>query len=98
SDYTHRLMKRFASKAEATTSYKECESCGILELLRPLPKSKEIFIVIEGVLPGVYDSRLGLMIQGLDWRGGRVVSFAGTQQEAKNLFQEWDSRGETRIL
>ncbi|KAJ3766248.1 hypothetical protein FB446DRAFT_794280 [Lentinula raphanica] len=50
SDYTHRLMKRFASKAEATTSYKECESCGILELLRPLPKSKEIFIVIEGVL------------------------------------------------
>ncbi|KAJ3823094.1 hypothetical protein F5880DRAFT_1482869 [Lentinula raphanica] len=100
-DYEHRLMKRFQHEADATRSYKECEACGILDLLRPLPHNREIFIVAEGALPGVYlmlSSRLSLMIEGLNWRGGRVVSFVGTYQDAKSLFQEWDSSGQTSVL
>ncbi|KAJ3726339.1 hypothetical protein C8R42DRAFT_640004 [Lentinula raphanica] len=98
SNYEHRLMKKFQHEADATRSYNECEAGGILELLRPLPHSREIFIVAEGSLPGVYVTRLSLMIEGLDWRGGRVVSFVGTYQDAKSLFQEWDSSGQTRVL
>ncbi|KAJ3766069.1 hypothetical protein FB446DRAFT_794451 [Lentinula raphanica] len=98
SNYEHWLMKKFQHEADATRSYNECEAGGILELLRPLPHSREIFIIAEGSLPGVYVTRLSLMIEGLDWRGGRVVSFVGTYQDAKSLFQEWDSSGQTRVL
>ncbi|KAJ3832904.1 hypothetical protein F5878DRAFT_504683, partial [Lentinula raphanica] len=77
SGYEDRLMKKFEHEADATRSYEECDACGILELLRPLPARGEIFIVLEGVVPGVYTTRLSLMISGLDWRGGRVVSYVG---------------------
>ena len=39
-----------------------------------------------------------LLIVGLGWRGGHIVGVQGTLAKATTLFNEWVSRGETKVL
>lgn len=41
---------------------------------------------------------LGLMVNGLAWRGGEVTLVTGSTRAANDLFNEWDANGLTARL
>ncbi|KIK60629.1 hypothetical protein GYMLUDRAFT_109686, partial [Collybiopsis luxurians FD-317 M1] len=92
------LFKKFNDEVTARTCYDEVFMSGVLDLLRPIPMKGEIFIVIEGAVPGIYEKRVKLLHVGLAWHGGKVVSILGTRADADSYFQGQDSIGETKVL
>ncbi|KAJ3991000.1 hypothetical protein F5050DRAFT_1876397 [Lentinula boryana] len=67
---------------------------GIPELLaEQQPADNERFIVIEGVKPGAYKNRKSLIMDGLQYRGGVVYRFVGSQPGAWAKFNELRANG-----
>ncbi|KAF9065533.1 hypothetical protein BDP27DRAFT_1188220, partial [Rhodocollybia butyracea] len=74
--------KSFKGFSTAKRYYDEVHDAGILDLLKPVPVPNEVFIVIQGVHPGVYTKRYELLSKGLGWQGGYVIGAAGTRDQA----------------
>ncbi|KAJ4463181.1 hypothetical protein C8J55DRAFT_567854 [Lentinula edodes] len=96
--YEHRLYKKFDSFQKAWMFWTEVKDSGILGLLRDPPTKGEIFIVTKGALPGVYANRMSLLIEGLAWRGGEVMSGIGKKARFEDVFKQWDAQNLTECL
>ncbi|KAK7020270.1 hypothetical protein VNI00_017762 [Paramarasmius palmivorus] len=92
------LIKRFNDAALGIQCYDDCVSYDLLKLLAVPWEAGEYFVVLVGVVPGVYNGRGQLMKCGLRWRGGEVVRVLGTEAEAKAYFEHHDRAGQTSTL
>ncbi|KAE9395676.1 hypothetical protein BT96DRAFT_791434, partial [Gymnopus androsaceus JB14] len=83
--YKYAVFKSFSTLEEATNRYNEAKHTGIINLLADEPQPGDIYIVIEGVKPGVYMQRGTMMASGLDWRGGLAMVTTGTASQANAM-------------
>ncbi|KAJ3859105.1 hypothetical protein EV359DRAFT_86801 [Lentinula novae-zelandiae] len=96
--YEHHLYKKFDSFDMAWMFWTEVKDSGILDLLRDPPTKDEVFVVIKGASPGVYVNRMSLLIEGLAWRGGEVMSGNGKKTRFEDVFKQWDAQNLTQRL
>ncbi|KAJ3871091.1 hypothetical protein F5051DRAFT_312527, partial [Lentinula edodes] len=80
--YNHCIFKKFNDYPTAKMYYEELVDSKILDLLQPAPEKDEVFIVIQGVRPGVYVKRISLCVEGLAWQGGEVMATVGCKSNA----------------
>ncbi|KAK7054878.1 hypothetical protein VNI00_003341 [Paramarasmius palmivorus] len=88
--------KGFKSAARARAYFQECIDSGVFEALKAEASNsgnKLFYIVTDGVAPGVYNTKYGLVRDGLQWRGGVVTVFEGTETDADSLFEEYENGG-----
>ncbi|KAJ4489745.1 hypothetical protein C8J55DRAFT_389430, partial [Lentinula edodes] len=80
--YNHRIFKKFNDYPTAKMYYEELVDSKILDMLQPAPEKDEVFIVIQGVRPGVYIKRCVACSIGLAWQGGEVMATVGCKSNA----------------
>ncbi|KAJ3748993.1 hypothetical protein DFH05DRAFT_1520591 [Lentinula detonsa] len=98
SNHSH-VIRSFSTRQLAEEFYEEFVDAGIPELLaEQQPADNERFIVIEGVKPGAYKNRKSLIMDGLQYRGGVVYRFVGSQPGAWAKFNELRANGLTRNI
>ncbi|THV07306.1 hypothetical protein K435DRAFT_788708 [Dendrothele bispora CBS 962.96] len=80
------VYKGFPSLALARTSYDLVRTWGLIDLLNtPTNGSDPIYVVVEGVAPGVYYDHYGMLRDGLYWGSGVVQRFNNVAN-ANNFF------------
>ncbi|KAE9394212.1 hypothetical protein BT96DRAFT_998685 [Gymnopus androsaceus JB14] len=88
------VFKGFHTFDIAQNHYQEAEDTGILELLHYNAGPETLYIMIQGVKPGV-----GLLMkEGLLWRGGIAMSAVGTAAQGHAVFNWWQNNGKVRYL
>ncbi|KAK1234646.1 hypothetical protein PQX77_002149 [Marasmius sp. AFHP31] len=95
----HHLVKGFGDIELAQEFYSEfADSPAATALSTPI-RQKETFVLLEGVLPGVYHNRKTLLWKGLQFRGGVVELFTGSKSgsRARARFSQAEENDEVRV-
>ncbi|KAJ8094779.1 hypothetical protein PM082_009990 [Marasmius tenuissimus] len=95
----HHLVKGFGDVELAQEFYSEFASSSAATALATPIGQYETFVLLEGVLPGVYYNRKTLLWKGLQFRGGVVEIFTGSgcAAWARNRFTQAEGAGEIRV-
>ncbi|KAL0058018.1 hypothetical protein AAF712_015325 [Marasmius tenuissimus] len=79
----HHLVKGFGDVELAQEFYNEFVNSSAAILLSAVMSQRETFVLLQGVLPGVYHSHKALLWKGLQFRGGVVERFTGSGSAAR---------------
>ncbi|KAK7053062.1 hypothetical protein VNI00_004383 [Paramarasmius palmivorus] len=94
----HAIWRGFHSGRMADHCYDEYKSSGVFHVLcEPLDDEVQ-YIVVRGARPGIYTSRLDVIRRGLGFRGGSVLRFVGSPEDAFRAFQDYLRAGKTGVL
>ncbi|KAE9391453.1 hypothetical protein BT96DRAFT_945352 [Gymnopus androsaceus JB14] len=95
--YNNTVFKAFCMLEIVEKCYQEAKDTGMLDVLHHKTEWETVYVVIQGVKPGMY-IRWGLLIkEGLDWRG-RVVMFAiGSASQGRAAFNQWKNTGKVSL-
>ncbi|KAK1230440.1 hypothetical protein PQX77_006469 [Marasmius sp. AFHP31] len=95
----HHLVKGFGDIELAQEFYSEFADSSAATVLSTPIRQKETFVLLEGVLPGVYHNRKTLLWKGLQFRGGVVELFTGSKSgsRARARFSQADENNEVRV-
>ncbi|KAL0070406.1 hypothetical protein AAF712_002237 [Marasmius tenuissimus] len=95
----HHLVKGFGDVELAQEFYGEFASSSAATALATPIGQYETFVLLEGVLPGVYYNRKTLLWKGLQFRGGVVEVFTGSGcvARARNRFTQAEGTNEIRV-
>ncbi|KAL0063205.1 hypothetical protein AAF712_009903 [Marasmius tenuissimus] len=95
----HHLVKGFGDVELAQEFYNEYADLSAVAILATPVSQQETFVLLEGVLPGVYHSRKSLLWKGLQFRGGVVEHYtgSGSEQQARQHFTWARENNELRV-
>ncbi|KAK7041697.1 hypothetical protein VNI00_008986 [Paramarasmius palmivorus] len=87
------VKRSFHDGVWARKCYVECLQYNIFHMLGQDIGTRVFYIVVKGVEPGVYTSRMGLVKDGLNWHAGVVYRLLGDRADAERLFRLFDAAG-----
>ncbi|KAL0063642.1 hypothetical protein AAF712_009440 [Marasmius tenuissimus] len=95
----HHLVKGFGDIELAQEFYNEYADSSAAAILATPVSQQETFVLLEGVLPGVYHSRKSLLWKGLQFRGGVVEHYtgSGSGRQARQHFTRARENNELRV-
>ncbi|KAJ8083541.1 hypothetical protein PM082_009415 [Marasmius tenuissimus] len=95
----HHLVKGFGDVELAQEFYNEYADSSAAAILATPVSQQETFVLLEGVLPGVYHSRKSLLWKGLQFRGGVVEHYtgSGSGRQARQHFTRARENNELRV-
>ncbi|KAE9391194.1 hypothetical protein BT96DRAFT_945547 [Gymnopus androsaceus JB14] len=102
-DHSHGVFTTYRTDSEApgieehVKGYKDAVFKGFHCCIAMLDQ-KQIYIVIQGVKPGVYCRRGLLMKEGLLWRGSVAMSAVGTAAQGHVVFNQWQNDGKVSFI
>ncbi|KAE9390552.1 hypothetical protein BT96DRAFT_782189, partial [Gymnopus androsaceus JB14] len=97
-NYNNALHKSFPNLEQAELHYQEAKNTGVINMLKHDVQADDVYVVLQGVKPGVYICRGLMMSDGLGWWGGVVMALNGTASQACAMFNHWKMQGKVRYL
>ncbi|KAE9388765.1 hypothetical protein BT96DRAFT_835809 [Gymnopus androsaceus JB14] len=95
--YPNAVFKAFNNIEQARLHYKEAKCTGVIQLLKQDPQPDDIYIVVQGVRPGVY-LHCTLMAAGLAWHGSVAMVTTGMASQGQAILTQWTNEGKFRHL